>query len=89
MIVSSLLWIILAPIQGLIDLLPTAGSGLGINTLATTITSSSYWPNLGWANDYFPVDLAITLIGFTITAMFTMFTIRIALWLYHQFWGAD
>jgi hypothetical protein len=89
MITNLFLNLIWAPIHGIFNLLPTAGAGLGINTLATTITTSSYWPSLGWANNYFPLDLTVNLFTVLLGVYFTLLGIRVVVWVYHQFWGSD
>jgi hypothetical protein len=62
--------------------LPTMPS-LGLNSLATTITGSSYWPNLGWINNYIPVGEAVGLIT-TLVAIFTvMYLVKAAIWLWN------
>lgn len=88
MITNFLLTFLITPVVALIQLLPS-GSGLGLNTLATTITGSSYWPALGWANDYFPINTAITCITVIISVLVIMTTIQIGMWLFHQFWGSN
>jgi hypothetical protein len=63
-------------------LLPTIGS-LGLNTLATTITTSSWWPPLGWANNYFPISEAIAMITFLVTVFVVMYLVKAAIWLWN------
>lgn len=86
MILNVLLTIIEAPILALIDLLPH-GAGLGLNTLATSIVGSSYWPQLGWANDYFPLDTAITCIELILATAIIMVTLQMATWIYDKIRG--
>jgi hypothetical protein len=89
MVTDLLLNLVLAPIAALFHHLPGIGAGLGMHSLATTITTSSFWPDLGWANNYLPLDLAATLMGILITTTITMLGIRVTLWVYHQFWGSN
>jgi hypothetical protein len=62
-------------------LLPTIAP-LGINALATTITTSSEWPGLGWINNYFPLSEAIAYISFLVTIFIVMYLVKTAIWLW-------
>lgn len=88
MITNTLLTVVTAPILALISLLPT-GSDLGIHAFATSLTTSSYWPHLGWPNDYIPLDTAVTCMGLILTTAAVMLVIQITLWIYHQLWGSN
>ena len=87
MITTTIVNLLLFPIQALFDTIPQH-AGFGLNTLAQTITSSSYFPNLGWINDYFPLDTAMTALAYILSTIAIMLIANIAIWIYHQFWGS-
>lgn len=80
-ITNAILAIILTPLNFIINQLPTE-PGLGLNTLATTITTSTFWPHLGWANDYFPLTEFAAYLAITLTVFAVAYLIRIFIWLW-------
>jgi hypothetical protein len=60
-----------------------SGSSLNLTTQAATITTSSYWPQLGWLNNYIPVDQAVAALTLIITTWGVVYLIRIGIWLWN------
>ena len=76
-LLNGILTILTAPLA----LLPHEPS-LGIATGASTLTSSSFFPHLGWANDFFPLSEAIAMIGIAAATFLVIYVIKLALWLW-------
>jgi hypothetical protein len=68
--------------------LPT-GTTSSLTTAVSNLTSSSFWPDLGWANNYLPLDQAITALGLLLTLFAITYVVQVAIWVYHFFWGSN
>jgi hypothetical protein len=82
MLINFLLNAIISIIAAPFTLLPT-GTSLDIHSAVTTLTSSSLFPNLGWANDYFPITEFVLLLTIALSTWLIMYLIRFALWIWN------
>jgi hypothetical protein len=82
MLTTFILNSIIDVIAGPLSLLPTESS-LNINSLTGTLTSSAFFPNLGWANNYFPLDEFGTLLTIALTTWLITYLIKFALWIWN------
>ena len=66
------------------------GNTLNLTTDALAITTSPYWPQLGWINNYIPIDQAVAAFTTIIGAWTVIYLIRIGLWLWNLLpWGGS
>jgi hypothetical protein len=78
-IVDAILLAIQGVLHGTFGELPTTPT-LGLNTLAGTITGTSFFDHLGWLNSYWPVSESLDALGVLIGVIVIMFLVRILLW---------
>lgn len=57
----------------------------GINSLATSVVSDSWFQHLGWANDYVPLSATLTAMGVVVTVWSGMWVIYIVIFLLEKF----
>jgi hypothetical protein len=82
MITSALINLILVPITAVLSLLPS-GTPLNLNTQMQNITNTSYWPKLGWINNYIPLDQMTAAATIIIAALGITLTIRVAIYIWN------
>jgi hypothetical protein len=82
MLINFLLNAVISILAAPFTLLPT-GTSLDINSAASTLTSSSFFPHLGWANDYFPLDEFVILLGIALSTWVIVYLIRFAIWVWN------
>jgi hypothetical protein len=82
MLINFVLNAVISVLAAPFTLLPT-GSSLDINSAATTLTGSSFFPSLGWANDYFPLTEFVGLLTIALSTWLITYLIKFALWIWN------
>ncbi len=82
MITSFIITGLLSTLTIIFTPLPS-GSSLDLTTQAQAITTSAYWPHLGWINNYIPLDQAVAAFTLIISTWGIVYLIRIGIWLWN------
>jgi hypothetical protein len=89
MLVTAVVDAIMGILSSVWDVLPIGTNastnclGLGLNCQAQSITSSSQWPQLGWLNNYLPLDQMVLAAQLLITTVLVTLVIRIGIYLWN------